>query len=135
MNPFFAQKTCDFGHKSTKVDVNPPGYVLRACMPREVRFWCWKWPMSEIRVLWVMGNGPPTPALRPSQQGQAAPCSPPAGKRHKKKADLPNDPTYPTGYPRLPHLPSHIPFVLTHVLRTRAHSSPWYWLLCHMGEY
>ena len=36
---------------------------------------------------------------------------------------------------RLPHLSSHLFYVLTRALRTRAHSLPQHWLLCHMGEY
>ena len=51
------------------------------------------------------------PAPRPSQHGQAALRSTPVGERHKKKADLPNDHTYPTRFLRLPHLPSHLVYI------------------------
>ena len=72
--------------------------------------------------------------MRPSQQGQAAPRSPSAGERHKKKADLTNDHTYPAGLPRLPHRPSRLFYVRTRALRTRAQPNPKHWLLCHIGE-
>ena len=80
------------------------------------------------------GQGPYTPALRPSQQGQAGPRSPPlpARERHKKKADLPNDHTSPIGLPRLPQPPSHLFNISTRALRTSAQPYPQHWLLRHV---
>ena len=40
-----------------------------------------------------------------------------------------------TGCSRRTHLPSNIFYVLTRALRTRAHSNPQHWRMCHMGGY
>ena len=60
---------------------------------------------------------------------------PPAGLRHKKYSDLPNDNTYPAGCPRLPHIFSHLFYVMTRAQRTRTHTYLQPLLLYPIGEY